>query len=116
MSEAKDYQELWELLSALADDDLSEPGRARLATLLREDPAAQDLYLAYLGLHAELHLDYAAGAGQGGLELPRPSSAHQLRFLFFAALGFAAVALGLGGLAGLCNRAAAVGQAHGSVA
>jgi hypothetical protein len=52
----KNRQELHGLLSALLDGAL-EPGQeSRLGGLLRQDPEARDLYLAYFGLHADLAL------------------------------------------------------------
>jgi hypothetical protein len=35
--------------------------------LLRDNPEAQDLYLAYMGVQAQLHLDYGSGASPVGM-------------------------------------------------
>lgn len=73
-------EELLGLLSELADGGLTPAQADRLRGLLRDDPAAQDLYLRFMRVHAQLHLDYDSGAGPadmpGGSSMPlKPLSA-----------------------------------------
>jgi hypothetical protein len=75
--------ELFRLLSELVDGELTRSRSDRLRELLRDDPDLQDLYLRYMGLHAQLHLDYASGTGPadmpGGSSMPlRPLSSPSL--------------------------------------
>jgi hypothetical protein len=72
--------ELFRLFSELVDGTLTESQVVRLRELLRDDPQAQDLYLNYMGVHAQLHLDYGSGstpvAMPGGSSMPLAPSSH----------------------------------------
>jgi hypothetical protein len=75
--------ELFGLLSDLVDGELTRSRSDRLRELLRDDPEMQDLYLRFMGLHAQLHLDYASGTGPadmpGGSSMPlKPLSSPSL--------------------------------------
>ena len=62
------------LLSELVDGGLTPLRAERLRALLRDDPEAQDQYLRFMRLHAQLHLDYEGGSGRadmpGGSSMP----------------------------------------------
>jgi hypothetical protein len=71
--------EVFRLLAELVDGGLTPQQAERLRGLLRGNPDAQDLYLRYMSVHAQLHLDYASGATPvampGGSAMPiRPLS------------------------------------------
>lgn len=65
----KPNHELHDLLALMFDGQLSVAQQARLGELLRGDPAAQELYLTYSDLHAELAL--SADVGQSVIAEPR---------------------------------------------
>ena len=58
----KNRKELHELLASIFDGRLTAEQETRLNALLADDPAAQELYLAYCDLHAELA--FAADEGR----------------------------------------------------
>jgi len=64
--ESPKSDELFRLLSELADDTLTDSEVERLRDLLRDDPQAQDLYRKYMRIHAKLH-------SSGGKDLTRRS-------------------------------------------
>jgi Concanavalin A-like lectin/glucanases superfamily len=78
-TESHKYDGLLGLLSDLVDGSLTAAQTARLRELLRDDPGAQDLYLGFMGVHAQLHLDYGGGAtpvampGWSSMPLTAPS-------------------------------------------
>jgi hypothetical protein len=73
-NESPESDELFGLLSGLVDGGLTPPQTDRLRELLRDDPEAQDLYLKFMRVHAQLHLDYDSGSGPadmpGGSSMP----------------------------------------------
>ena len=69
----KTRQELHNLLSALLDGALTPGQHDRLGDLLRQHPAARDLYLAYFALHANLALRGETGSGAACETIPRPA-------------------------------------------
>ncbi|HEY2155352.1 MAG TPA: hypothetical protein VGH33_06960, partial [Isosphaeraceae bacterium] len=72
VNEPSKSDELFELLCELVDGEMTPSRSDRLRELLRDDPAAQDLYLKFMGLHAQLHLDYTSGSGPA--DMPGVSS------------------------------------------
>jgi hypothetical protein len=66
--------ELFELFSELVDGGLTPARTERLRALLRDDPEAQELYLRFMRVHAQLHLDYHHGSEPadmpGGSSMP----------------------------------------------
>ncbi len=69
--ESPESDEFFSLLSELVDGGLTAPQTDRLRELLRDDPVAQDLYLRYMRIHAQLHLDYDSGSGLDESLIPR---------------------------------------------
>jgi hypothetical protein len=66
----KPNHELHELLARMFDEQLTDEQQTRLGELLRGDPSAQDMYLLYSDLHAELAL--SADVGQSVLAQTQP--------------------------------------------
>ncbi|MDR3636087.1 MAG: iron dicitrate transport regulator FecR [Isosphaeraceae bacterium] len=61
-NESPESDELLGLLSELVDGGLTSAQTDRLRELLRNDPGAQDLYLWFMRIHTQLHLDYDSGS------------------------------------------------------
>ena len=72
MNERPEPDELLGLLSELVDGGLTPAQEDRLRELLRDDPGAQDVYLRFMRVHAQLHLDYDSGSGPA--DMPSGSS------------------------------------------
>ena len=66
------HDELWRLLEAVCEDDLTMPQAARLEEILKSDADARRYYLEYLDLHGALYWDTAVG---GDSEAPAGLSA-----------------------------------------
>jgi hypothetical protein len=71
-NQSPESDELFRLLSELVDGGLTSLETDRLRELLRDDSDAQDLYLKFMRLHAQLHLDYDSGSGPA--DMPGVSS------------------------------------------
>lgn len=82
--------ELLSLLSALADDALTEPQQQRLGELLHDDADAQALYLDYCELQADLLLHHQTGDLL--LEPASPTKPASKRVFGLSALAVACVA------------------------
>ncbi len=71
---APNSDELFQLLAELVDGRLTPGQTERLRELLRDNPRAQDIYIKYMGVHAQLYLDYDCGSGPmampGGSSMP----------------------------------------------
>jgi Concanavalin A-like lectin/glucanases superfamily len=72
MNEPSKSDELFGLLSELVDGGLTPPEEDRIRELLRDNPDAQDFYLKFMRVHAQLHLDYESGSGPA--DMPGVSS------------------------------------------
>jgi Concanavalin A-like lectin/glucanases superfamily len=62
-NESSESDELFDLFSELVDGGLTSSRTDRLRELLRDNPDAQDLYLKFMRVHAQLRLDYESGSG-----------------------------------------------------
>ncbi|MBI1371504.1 MAG: hypothetical protein GC159_01900 [Phycisphaera sp.] len=74
---APDHKELHDLTSAMLDDGLDDVGLARLDTLLRDAPDAQDYYLRIVCLHSVLGDDLCVDKRPIALE-PRDAELHDV--------------------------------------
>ncbi len=67
MNQNNENAELLDLLDGLFNDRMNDEQHSRLQELLRDDPAAQQMYFAYLDMHLGLRHIAAVEAGSEGL-------------------------------------------------
>jgi hypothetical protein len=76
--ETPGHEELIGLFGQLVDDSLDADGRSRLASLVRSDAEARELYLAFMSVHVELHWKFGtAGERDEPAAAPVASSVEQ---------------------------------------
>lgn len=88
-------EELRSLTDAMLEGTISAEEMDRLSAILRNDPAAQSFYLAYVDLEAGLHLEMRGGAR--ALPAPAARSRTGLRAALAAAAALLIAALGYWG-------------------
>lgn len=94
MLDADQKQRLDALMARLVDETIAPDELAELETLLDGDAAAQDRYLGYLGLHADLGEGGGSGVG-AGQGTARPKTRRSLALAIPAAAALLMLAFGV---------------------
>jgi hypothetical protein len=105
MNEANDTSDLWHLFDVLCNDQLSAEDLARLQAGLRDNPEAQQAYLAYLDMHLGLKHVVATESGTatviGGVSNKGAMAPVKRKSRFSAGPALAASLLVVAGVIGL---------------